>query len=298
VSIYDLSDEDSPRNPGFGAPARIEGVVLTMVGRGDLARYLWAQEPAGGPFSGLYINAGELDTTALSTGDLVTLRGIYTEGSGGTTGLATLTLTEVIVEGAAPIPAPQVLTTAELADPERAERWESVLVQVNQVAVTRSNPDWMEGDFGEFAVGEGLRVDDFLYRIEPDQAVGDRFNRITGICNFSFNHFKIEPRGAGDVDAGPLATREIALINFDAEPGALIIAQGERVRWTNRDLAVHTVTSGDPGDLDAGEVFESGELGQGASFVWIFHAPGVWSYFSRLDAEIMRDYEVLVLPQP
>ena len=65
------------------------------------------------------------------------------------------------------------------------------------------------------------------------------------------------PGGGGNGGSSTVSMRNIA---FD--PDEITIEVGQTVRWENDELllVMHTVTSGDPGDVDAGDLFE----GQGA----------------------------------
>jgi len=65
-------------------------------------------------------------------------------------------------------------------------------------------------------------------------------------------------------------------------PKEVTIKAGEGVRWTNFDLVLHTATSGNPGDADAGSVFDTGDVRPGqSSAVVTFDTPGEYIYFCR-----------------
>jgi plastocyanin len=84
-------------------------------------------------------------------------------------------------------------------------------------------------------------------------------------------------------------------------PKNVTINQGESVRWTNDESSSfidHTVTSGNPGDADAGAIFNSGVLRPGESFTFTFDTPGTYVYFCQIHALVMRDATVTVLPSP
>jgi hypothetical protein len=76
---------------------------------------------------------------------------------------------------------------------------ENMLVRVSDLTVTNSNPDSPD-DFGEFEVGDCLRIDDQLTDIlVPQPPIGTHFSHIAGVHTFTYGHAKIEPRGAEDV---------------------------------------------------------------------------------------------------
>ena len=63
-------------------------------------------------------------------------------------------------------------------------------------------------------------------------------------------------------------------------PKEVTIKVGESVRWTNRETFIpHTATSGDPGDDNAGDLWDSGDLLPGESFVQQFDETGEFVYF-------------------
>ena len=82
---------------------------------------------------------------------------------------------------------------------------------------------------------------------------------------------------------GPrLEVPESDIVNFTLE--SFTVSVGTTVTWTNRDSAPHTVTSGVPGDPDAGSKFDSGEdpadwLQQGQQFNFTFDSPRVIPYW-------------------
>ena len=76
-------------------------------------------------------------------------------------------------------------------------------------------------------------------------------------------------------------------------PDSVEIQAGDRIRWTNLDGAFHTVTSGNPGDADAGTLFDA-SLNPGESFEFTFEVPGEYRYFCRPHSAGMRDYIITV----
>ncbi len=76
---------------------------------------------------------------------------------------------------------------------------------------------------------------------------------------------------------------EVVMRNSAFVPFDVTIKVGQTVRWTNDDPVFHTVTSGNPGDADAGALFDSHDLIPYASFRHQFNETGEFVYFSRLD---------------
>lgn len=110
-----------------------------------------------------------------------------------------LQMTTVTSMGMGTIPAPVVVAPAEIATGgARAAALEGVLVRVEGVTVTNTNPD-APMDFNEFAVTGNLRVDDWMTPTLAFRAVGTTFTSITGPLAFRFANTKINPRDAADI---------------------------------------------------------------------------------------------------
>jgi plastocyanin len=62
-------------------------------------------------------------------------------------------------------------------------------------------------------------------------------------------------------------------------PNVVNIATGDTVTWTNGDSVGHTVTSGNPSDLQSGAIFDSGLIKSGGMFSFTFQNPGTFNYF-------------------
>jgi plastocyanin len=76
---------------------------------------------------------------------------------------------------------------------------------------------------------------------------------------------------------------QVDIRNSAFVPRDIAIKVGQTVRWTNEDPVFHTVTSGNPGDPDAGTLFDSHDLIPFDSFRHTFNQAGVFVYHSKLD---------------
>ena len=61
---------------------------------------------------------------------------------------------------------------------------------------------------------------------------------------------------------------------------SLTVPLGTTVRWTNRDPAPHTSTSGTVSQKS--NVWDSGTIGAGGSFSFTFTEPGTFQYFCEI----------------
>jgi plastocyanin len=104
--------------------------------------------------------------------------------------------------------------------------------------------------------------------------------------------------GNGNVNGNTAGTTvEVSIDNSAFTPASVTVHVGYTVRWTNHQVGVpHTVTSGNPGDADAGALFDSGAIEPGQSFSLTFTEQGTFRYFCDFHEEIMRDATVTVEP--
>ena len=75
----------------------------------------------------------------------------------------------------------------------------------------------------------------------------------------------------GSLEIARGATHAVAIADFAFAPATLTITAGDTVTWTNEDQIEHTATS-------TTGAFDSGLLGQGASYSFTFTTPGTYAY--------------------
>lgn len=194
VNVYDLQDPACPDHaelaPGEVLEVTVTGLVVTAV-FGD---QFFAQEEEGGPWSGIGIyalNAKGDPFQQLSLGDRVSVEGSFREYYG----LSQIYATKVTRLGGGATATPAAIPIAGLiaTGGEWAEPYEGVLVRVDGVStVVNTKPDCPH-EFGEFMVDDNLRVDDMA--MLPFVAhLGDELKDLTGVLNYAFGNFKLEPR--------------------------------------------------------------------------------------------------------
>ncbi|MBN1946623.1 MAG: hypothetical protein JW797_13195, partial [Bradymonadales bacterium] len=96
---------------------------------------------------------------------------------------------------------PETVNAADVAtDGSLAEAYEGVLVQVVDVSITEIRD---EGQYGVFEITGGLLVDDTLYYYTDtyNLVVGNEFDRIAGVLDYSYGERKLYPRSAADLVA-------------------------------------------------------------------------------------------------
>lgn len=99
-------------------------------------------------------------------------------------------------------------------------------------------------------------------------------------------------------DGGGDGVTVVSIRNLAFSPKSVTIKVGETVRWENRDIVVHTVTSGNPGDADAGALFDSGDIAFNGQYERTFDTAGTFTYFCipHQDMAAMRNATVIVEP--
>ncbi len=100
-----------------------------------------------------------------------------------------------------------------------------------------------------------------------------------------------------------ITTTEVSIVKGAAThgdksylPNPIVVEAGRTVTWTNIDNMVHTVTSGRPNSVDAGQLFDSGLTAlimPSKSFSHKFMQPGEYSYFCRVHPTMVGEVRVL-----
>ncbi len=193
-----LQDESDPDHPPEYSSVAVQGLVVTGIREGT---GYFAQDPNASENAGIWIydnGAAEVDM-----GNVVDVQGTYQEYYE----LCEIKDATSTVQGSADIPSPILAhdPCSVATGGSEAERYESMLVMVENVTVTDDNPDSEDGsDYGEMEVAECLRVDDAIFSDLSDDATGYRelgtaYDSITGILNYSYSNFKLTPRDESDL---------------------------------------------------------------------------------------------------
>ena len=209
TAIYDIqyvsdpeTDDASPLN---GQTVSISGIVTAEFWGSSYKRTFFVQDSLG-PWSGImvyryegwdsydFITSGGI-VHSVAEGDSVTLTGEVYEAYDKT---EIKNVSEVIIYGpSSTMFAPMTVTTAQvMTGGADAEAYEGCLVSV--VDVTVNNPDLGNGEWSFTDGTNSARVDDnwdYFYYPEAEQELAE----VTGVLDFTFDDFKIQPRLARDV---------------------------------------------------------------------------------------------------
>ncbi len=187
-----LSDESHPDHPPEDTEVIVEGLIVTGVGSNGY----FAQDPSLSEYAALWVyDSGDAGDAGLAIGDEVRVTGNYTEYYG----LVQIEFGVTEVTGSGSV-TPLTVSACDVgtggAD---AERYEGMLLRVEGVTVTDSNPD-DPSDYGAFVVEDCLWVDDCVFDgYETHPAEGTTYSSITGPLTYSYDENRICPASSGDI---------------------------------------------------------------------------------------------------
>lgn len=204
LKISDIQDVTSTNHPAVKTQVKVSGVITAVDaskdGGGNYAGF-FIQDPAGGPYSGIYVYHKWDDTATVKPvyGELVELTGTYDEYAG----VSELTGATWISKGAGTVPAPAVVAAADVANlGSKAEEYEGVLIQVSAIEVLSIEKDTAGKNVAFKDKLSGLFVDHMLYDafLNPTPpTIGTTYTKIVGPLHYSFSAFRIAPRSAADL---------------------------------------------------------------------------------------------------
>lgn len=195
VDIATVRDPSAPGHPPLGTLVSVHGWVTAV--RSDGAGF--TVQDALDPFSGIFVYTSQ--DADVAVGNEVSVDGISDDYFGHSE-ITTPTVT-VLDAGTSPKFAPIELDSTVLSTEATAEPYESMLVSLGAGTVTVLNAD-APMDFDEFSVAttgdSDLRVNDqFFAELDNVCPIGAAFTDITGVLNYSFSNYKLEPRSDADL---------------------------------------------------------------------------------------------------
>jgi len=196
LTIYEIQYSETGTSPYEGSLIRTTGVVTAA-----FYNSFYIQDGTGA-WNGICVYPGSEEVTL---GDEIQIKAIVEEYNGKTE------LSDYIIEqnmGQTPVPEPVNISTNDLAS---EEMYEGVLVKVNTVTIT--NPDMGYGEWEIDDTSGPCVVDDLgEYTYEPVQ--DDNIFSMTGVVDYSFEAYKLEPRTDDDLNFGGLVVSPLFLDFF------------------------------------------------------------------------------------
>jgi len=169
-------------DPQDGDFVALEDVVVTTPITPD-GEMFFVQDVGGGPYSGLTVYVGT-DSFPAEPAMSLDITGTLTDYYG----MLELQPVEIVDTGAS---GPLTATTLDEA-PADWEVYEGALLTLTDVQIT-SDPD----NYGEVETNYGITVNDLFY--DAGLGDGDVYSAITGVIEYSYDAYKLEPRFAEDL---------------------------------------------------------------------------------------------------
>ncbi len=280
VQIAQLQDASRPDAVGPGCKVKLSNIVVTSPvfqtgSAGKEKPAFFAQEASGGPWSGIfvYVFSGSVPAE-LAVGSSLTLEGATKDYYGKLEFMPT----SITVNGPGTVPAPVLVKPSDVRTASAsAKSYEGVLVKMEKdVVVVNAKVTNDKGtDLGQFTVAlkddlaNELTVGNQL-AYAYDRKQGDVFTTLIGIMDYSYNQFRLEPRGSEDLvfqagDPTDPTTPTIPTVKIaDLQSGA--VAATVAVKLENVVVTTPVFTSGKKPAFFVQD--PSGGLGSGI-FVWL-----------------------------
>lgn len=256
-----------------GTKVSLKDVVVTTLatadGRGDFVVQMLGQTDT--TYSGIYCTRLGTAVARVAVGSRVVLQGTYTEAAAAHPGLTVFEVETIAVQGTADVPAATVVTPAAIATGGAdAAKYESVLVAVDEVAVTTASPD--ATDIGDFEVTGGLRVGSVFFGNAAawGRAATSGFTRITGALYWGDSRSVLAPRDAGDMTRKSITYVDASVYSVQDPADATPVTVGSQVRLS--DLVV-TAVVGDGSLSFFGQLSDAGAT-RGPAYSGIFFDRG------------------------
>lgn len=227
LTIYDIqyTPFTNGRTAYLGAVTSVSGIVTVDTSEMYQAPLTtggtnaWYMQTSDQPWNGIWITGPDSVLASLQKGDSVTVTGTIQENFD----VTRIGNSTAVVKHASnrPVPPPVVLTTGTFGPSvgngtPGAEQWEGMLVRFNNVVVSNINPTFADPTEYEIDDGSGpiiVRRDgrNRYSNVPGDTVIGKSiirqyygFSYVQGIMYYSFNRYKVTPRG--DADFGVLTS--------------------------------------------------------------------------------------------
>jgi imidazolonepropionase-like amidohydrolase len=196
--IATVRDPAAPGHPAVGTAVTVGGFVMAVRPDTGGSRGFIIQDGVG-PFQGIFVFTGS-QSPGVVVGNEVSVAGVYDEYFD----YSEITSPTIRILDAGTTPPFMAITIADpstLATAATAEPFESMLVSIGQVSIVTMNAD-DPMDFDELTVTGNLRINDqYFAALDNTCVVGSVFLGLTGVLDYSFGNYKLEPRSGADIQS-------------------------------------------------------------------------------------------------
>jgi len=235
-------------SPESGNTVTVSGKVTAVTSSGRF--YI---QDGGTEWDGIYVYDNTVNPTI---GDSITFTASVSEYYGFTE-LSSVT-NDTIHSSGNTLWDPVAITTGELNGgcSDTGEPYEGLLITLTNVTVTQA-----PNSFGEWYVDDGTgecQIDDAFFSLSP--SVGDFFDSITGIVDYSYSSYGVNPRSADDIVTTAIGP---TLVSVDFAPAAPTPNEDVVVTVTAFDdqtgLSVDLYVAFDGGSFTANAMTDNGD---------------------------------------
>ncbi|MCD4818422.1 MAG: lamin tail domain-containing protein [Candidatus Cloacimonetes bacterium] len=202
-TIYEIQYSETGESPLNGELIRTTGVVTAV-----FYNSFYIQDGTGA-WNGICVYPqAEQD---IVVGDLIQLHGTVDEYNGKTE------LVDYMIEenfGQTTIPEPVTILSGDMAT---EEMYEGVLVRIYDVTVTNADMGYGEWEIDDLIDSSGPCVVDDLGEYEYIPMMDDVIFSVTGVVDYTFETYKLEPRTDEDINFGGLEVNPLFLDFFTIE---------------------------------------------------------------------------------
>ncbi|WP_245688121.1 chitobiase/beta-hexosaminidase C-terminal domain-containing protein [Salimicrobium halophilum] len=232
LGSYEVEEEEAvekvtiaeARNASEGDTVRVEGVVTASFVTGGQTN-LYVQDDT----AGVILRGPSLD---VDLGTRVEAQGTL----GDYFGMAQIeTLDSAIEETGSPgVPQPETVTSSGMTEDVEGE-----LVQAENVTVESVN------EFGDYTLQD---EEGTLYSTPKEEGlldVGDTYEQLTGVVNYSYNEYRIVPRNDRDV------VTEVFAVQSSEESGSIVEGTEVELYTAQKNAEIRYTTDGSEADMDS-----------------------------------------------
>ncbi len=173
------------------AGIKLDGVVVTapVYAASEKLDGFFVQDVGGGEFSGIKVVVDKGTAPVLQVGDVLNLVGDLKEYYC----VTEFDATSVTVTGKTETPAASTVQSTDIAAGEAgSEKWEGVLVEVKDTAVSEVD------QYGNIVLEGGAVVADSITDL-PAAAAGCTYKSLTGVIDYAFKQYLLLPRTSDDL---------------------------------------------------------------------------------------------------